>query len=265
MSRNNQAREEWLLHILERDKDWWNEQISSYRNMYHQINRGSSLSTLAELSIQKGLKSFFVEKEISDMKQHFYVACKLKQKSQCEGWDTFAAYHPFLYGLLSDSPEIYDWLAHAEIKNNDYVKGWSFRLHQFQLVLRKDDAALRETIALVAKKGGNRDKDQAAAGTDSFSLLLKCDKEALQTFIENTAKIKSASEFLGQFLAGYAVILAKLCWFRGIEVEIKNSLVPMPLMPIKPLDAYDVEYDFLHPGWIPSQPSLMEKMMRWFT
>lgn len=60
-------------------------------------------------------------------------------------------------------------------------------------------------------------------------------------------------------MAGYAVILAKLCWYRDIEVEIKTPLVPMPLMPIQPLEAYDVEYDFLRTGWAPPPlPGLLE-------
>lgn len=121
-------------------------------------------------------------------------------------------------------------------------------------MLRRDDEALNETIAIVAKKGGKRDKTLSQAGQDFFSLLLKQDKEGLQALIEDQAKIKSAQELEGKFLAGFAVIHAKLCWYRGIEVQIQNPLVPMQLMTVQPLDAYDVEYDFLRPGWTPSPP-----------
>ena len=36
---------------------------------------------------------------------------------------------------------------------------------------------------------------------------------------------------------------------NGLEIEIDNPLVPMELMPVKPLDYYN--YDFLDPNWKP--------------
>ena len=36
---------------------------------------------------------------------------------------------------------------------------------------------------------------------------------------------------------------------NGLEIEIDNPLVPMELMPVKPLDDY--HYDFLDPNWKP--------------
>lgn len=267
MNENHESRENWLAQVVQlREQDSKEQQPKDIAN-YHKLKWGSVLSTASYLPRYRGLKSFFMDNDLRGLKQNFYVVCKLLIASQKEaepGGDVFAAHHPFLYGLLSDSPEIYDWLAHAELKNKDYVKGPHFLYHQFQLVLRQDDAALRETIAIVAKKGGNRDKALAAAGEDFFSLLLKRDKDGLQALIEGYAKIKSAQELEGQFLAGFAVIHAKLCWIRGIEVDIKNPLVPMALLPVQPLATYDVEYDFLRPDWLPPAPGLLQKMKRWF-
>ena len=267
MSEIKETREEWVTRVVSMYEKDTKERVRQYLTEYFKINRGSVLRNIASLPKSRGLKSLFIDGDLSGLKQNFYVASKLTMASQLETnprVDVFGAYQPFLYGLLSDSPEIIDWLAHAELKDKDYIKCPHFLFSQFQLVLQQDDAALRETIAVVAKKGGNGDKALSAAGTDFFSLLLKRDKEALQTLIENAAKIKSADEYVGQFLAGYAVILAKLCWLRGIEVDIKNPLVPLPILPVKPLDTYDVEYDFLRPDWIPPQPSMAEKFRRWF-
>lgn len=268
MSEVNETREEWLTKVVVIWEELTEERVHRYFAEYHKLQKGSVLGNIAPLSECRGLQSYFIDNDLRGLKQNFYVACELLIASQKEaepGGDVFAAYHPFLYGLLSDSPEIYDWLAHTELSKKDYVKGPHFLFHQFQLVLRHDDAALRETIAIVAKKGGNRDKALAAAGQDFFSLLLKRDKEGLQALIEGYAKIKSAQELEGQFLAGFAVIHAKLCWIRGIEVDINNPLVPMPLLPVQPLDAYDVEYDFLRPDWVPPPPpGLFAKVKRLF-
>ncbi|QPF73477.1 hypothetical protein G8A07_11475 [Roseateles sp. DAIF2] len=264
-----ETREEHLKRAVEAWEQLTEDRVNLYLNKYYSLDRESVLPNIAPLSVDRGLECIFIEGELRGMKQNFYVACKLFVASQQEAkpsGDVFADYAPFLYGLLSDSPEIYDWLAHVELKDKDYVKGAHFLFHQFQLAMQRDDEALREAIALVAKKGGNRDKALAQAGQDFFSLLLKQDKVGLQAMIEGQAKIKSAHELEGQFLAGFAVIHAKLCWYRGIEVQIQNPLVPMPLMPIQPLDAYDVEYDFLRPGWMPPPPpGLLAKVKRLFS
>lgn len=269
MSKNHESREEWLTQVVHAREEHSREQLKKDIANYHKLKWGCVLSSVSYLPRYCGLKSFFVDNDLHGLKQHFYVACKLLMASQKETescGDPFAGYESFLYGLLSDSPEIYDWLTHADLKNKDYVKGPHFRWHQFQLVLRRDDDALRETIAVVANKGRKHDKALSQAGQDFFSLLLKQDKEGLQALIEDQAKIKSVNELEGQFLAGFAVVHAKLCWYRGIEVQIQNPLVPMALMPIQPLDAYDVEYDFLRPGWTPPPPpGLFAKVKRLFS
>lgn len=269
MSEIKETREEWLSRVVETFEKLTEERVHRYLAEYHKLKRGSVLRNISPLSEERGLKSYFIDKDLCGLKQNFYVYCKLLMTAEQEAelcGDAFAGYESFLYGLLSDSPEIYDWLTHAELKTKTDVKTPHFRWHQFQLVLRRDDEALRETIAVVAKKGRKHDKALSQAGQDFFSLLLKQDKGGLQALIEDHAKIKSAQELEGQFLAGFAVVHAKLCWYRGIEVQIQNPLVPMELMPIQPLDAYDVEYDFLRPGWTPPPPpGLLAKVKRLFS
>lgn len=256
--------DEWLIRVARERMEDVDAPISTYiKNRSLGFDRPGVLVEVSEKSKFVGMVSFFIEKDIRGLKRSFYVVGKLLQKSHSEGWGAFANYAPFLYGLLSESPEIYEWLAHAELKEKDEVKTPHFLFHQFQLVLRHDDEALRESIALVAKKGGKHDKVLSQAGQDFFSLLLSQEKEGLQALIENQAKIKSANELEGQFLAGFAVVHAKLCWYRGIEVQIQNPLVPMELLPIEPLDFYDVEYDFLRQGWMPPPPpGLFSKIKR---
>lgn len=269
MSENGESREQWLVQVVQLREQHEIEQLRKDAANFHKLKWGAVLSGASYLPRYRGLKFFFLNNDLRGLKQNFYVACKLLMAAEQEiepCGDAFSGYEAFLYGLLSDSPEIYDWLTHAEIKNKDQVKTPHYLFHQFQLVMRRDDEALRETIALVAQKGRKHDKALSQAGQDFFSLLLKQDKEGLQALIENQAKIKSVNELEGQFLAGFAVVHAKLCWYRGIEVQIQNPLVPMALMPIEPLEAYDVEYDFLRPDWVPPPPpGLFAKVKRLFS
>jgi len=269
MSDIKETCEEWLAGVVSIWHESTNERVHRYLTEYHKLKKGSVFRNIAPLLKLRGLKFYFINDDQRGLKQNFYVYCKLLMAAEQEAehcGDAFATYASFLHGLLSDSPEIYDWLAHAELQEKNTVKTPHFLFHQFQLVLRRDDEALRETIAVVAKKGGKHDKALSQAGQDFFSLLLKQNKEGLQALIEDQAKIKSARELEGQFLAGFAVVHAKLCWYRGIEVQIQNPLVPMPLMPIRPLESYDVEYDFLRPGWTPPPPpGLFAKVKRLFS
>lgn len=56
----------------------------------------------------------------------------------------------------------------------------------------------------------------------------------------------------------------KLCWLKGINIQIDSPLVPMALMPVKPLDYYDEVYEFLQADWVPPVQGLMGKVSRWF-
>ncbi|MFC4263902.1 Imm49 family immunity protein [Ferruginibacter yonginensis] len=48
-----------------------------------------------------------------------------------------------------------------------------------------------------------------------------------------------------QYVSFPALGYAKLAWLKGIEVEVKSHLVPKELLPIQPLEKYEIPYDFL--------------------
>ncbi|MDI6529511.1 hypothetical protein QMA71_28620, partial [Pseudomonas otitidis] len=156
MSENQESREAWLVKVVQEREEHSKEQLKKDIENYHKLRWGWVLAIASSLPRYRGLKCFFVDNNVHGLKQSFYVACKFLMASHKEaelGGDVFATYEPFLYGLLSDSQEIFDWLTHAELKEKDDVKTPHFYWHQFQLVLRRDDEALRQTIAIVAKKG----------------------------------------------------------------------------------------------------------------
>ena len=270
MSTDTRTPEKRLMDSLEIQTETLSTDLDWYYNRYYQVDRAAVLQGIASFHETQGIKAYFMDHDPSRMRQEFYTGGILDRestfisKTHANMYGAgFGNYEPFLYGLLSDSPEITEWLMNAELDAKDVLQNPHFRFHQFQLVLQRDDEALQKTIEIIAKKGRKRDRKAAIEGMDFFSLLLKKDKANLEVLIEDYAKIKSVDELLNFFLAGYAVICAKLCWIRGIEVEIKNPLVPMPLMPIKPLAHYEVIYDFLRPNWEPPKQSLMDRFKQW--
>lgn len=267
MKESNVPRELGLANMLACEEGQLPRQLDWLKNRYYKIDRGSIYLSMAGLSKARGLKAYFIEHDIAAMKQHFYVSSRLLMASHATGvgieyGGRIANYETFLFGLLSDSPEILSWLSSENLPLKDDPKSYHFYLHMIQLLLQGDEAALRQRIEIGSKKAGKPYREQYSSGTDFFSLVLKRDQQALEHHIENETKMKSSSVYR-DFLAPHAVISAKLCWIKGIEVHIQHPLVPMPLLPVAPLEKYDPEYEFLQPGWKPPAQGIWGKLKGW--
>ena len=107
-------------------------------------------------------------------------------------------------------------------------------------------------------------REDSAAGRDFYTLLLNRDKAALEDLIQNKdSKVISSDVLFEDFMSSMGVWETKLCWRRGLEVQIDSPLVPMELMPVRPLEHYDDVYDFLKPGWVPPRQGLLADAVRW--
>jgi hypothetical protein len=223
-----------------------------------------------------GIYAYFADGNIALMKQHFHVEAKLNIASAGLKWGLdLSSTAGLLYTLLSDSSEViqaYGYLEPEEyLKNRDNPKLMQFLVHMYQLAIRDEHDALRAKISIAAQKSGQKLREEFSAGQDFFSLLLKRDQKALETHITKKANqwqaiIKRGGEtgtpLSENLMASIAMQEAKLCWLKGIEVQIDHPLVPMELLPIKPLEHYDDVYDFLQSGWEPPQQSFFERTWR---
>lgn len=158
------------------------------------------------------------------------------------------------------------------LKNRENPRAMAFLVHMYQLALRDEHDALRAKIAIAAQKSGKKLRENFASGQDFFSLLLNRDKKALEELITKSANewqsiIKRGGEtgtpLSENLMASVAMQYAKLCWLKRIEVQIDHPLIPMGLLPIKPLDHYDHVYDFLSPDWVPPPQNVFEKITKW--
>ena len=242
--------------------------IDKLRYRRKPISVGGCYRTLSGDHKALGVHGYFIDGNVQSLKQHFYIACKLSAASVgLEGGEGFVTYSPYLYGLLSDSPEIIDWLAHVETpeliraRNNPLWHG--FHLHMLQLALRDEHEALQAKIEKAARSAKKPLRDDFATGKDFYSLLLKRDKEGLERHIQHWAKKQTGDPLVDDFLAEGSTLRAKLCWLKGIPVQIDSPLVPMELMPIQPLAHYDDVYDFLQPGWVPPSQGIVGRVSRW--
>ncbi|ARL61555.1 hypothetical protein BOC52_36075 [Burkholderia pseudomallei] len=174
-----------------------------------------------------------------------------------------------LCALLSDNEDVINGLAGIEtpkmVGERGNLKSPEALDYKYQLAILGKDRELEGLIEETAKKGSKADRQAIVAGEYFFSLLLSRDSGKLKDLIEKRhANIRCAWPEFENFISYLGAIETKLCWRRGIPVEVDHPLVPMDLMPVKPLDHYDDVYDFLKPGWIPPRQGLIDRVSRWF-
>ncbi len=83
-----------------------------------------------------------------------------------------------------------------------------------------------------------------------YKALHNCDKSKMEEILEKLVspkihKKRNDNAVLNQYISCPAVGYAKLAWRKGIKVEVNSHLVPIDLLPIEPLEKYDIPYDFL--------------------
>lgn len=262
------TREKKLTDLLNLEEKGEKENIDRFLYLRNKVVLGAVLSQLTGLSQIRGAYAYFVERDAEKMKQHFYVASKLALASLAEeGGRSLNTTHDFFYALLSDNVEIIDAFASVEtpqlIRERNNPLWPMFHVHMLQLAIRDEHEVLQEKIKKMAEHGKNPWRDWCATGNDFYSLLLRRDKDGLERLIKREAVQQEGWPHLEDFLSEGSTLRAKLCWLKGIPVQIESPLVPMELMPIEPLMHYDDEYEFLKPGWVPPAQGIVGKLSRW--
>lgn len=83
-----------------------------------------------------------------------------------------------------------------------------------------------------------------------YKALHNSDKVRMEEVLEKLTSPKihikrNDNPILNQHISFPALGYAKLAWRKGIEVEVNSNLVPKELLPILPLDKYEIPYEFL--------------------
>lgn len=265
------AHEEGLRNILEAEQVNLPRQLEWFLYRRNSVSLGSILCGISALARTEAIYAYFVKRDVATFKQNCYLATKLTLASVGQhGGASFSVAGDFLYALLSDNLDVMNALAYVETPEliRERANPLSARSHVYmlQLAIRDETETLLQMIEKVARNGRKRERAEAAAGSDFFSLLLKRDQAGLEELIQNRhALIKSADPRTENFMSFLGALETKLCWLKGIPVLIESPLVPMELMPVSPLKQYDDVYDFLKSDWVPPQQGLLGKVSRFFS
>lgn len=83
-----------------------------------------------------------------------------------------------------------------------------------------------------------------------YKALLSKDKSKCEELLEQLVspkihKKRNDNAILSKYVSQPALGYAKLAWRQGVEVEVDSPLIPKGLLPIEPLNDYQIPYDFL--------------------
>ncbi|MDN7428740.1 contact-dependent inhibition immunity protein BcpI [Burkholderia sp. AU45388] len=267
---SNQVALEKLMNLVRNEQKLLPELVHDAVYRRTKVRLGAVYSGLASRARSQAVVDYFGDSDISASKQNFYLSSKLSiESSGLDGGASFTTGLELLCAILSDDQGIIERAAKVEtsvlLDGRGDPKSAAALQYRFQLAILGKDRELEALIEEVRKKGIKADRQAIESGEYFFSLLLSRDAAGLRSLIEKRhANIKSAWPDLEDFISYLGTLETKICWRRGIQIEVDHPLVPMGLMPVKPLDHYDDVYDFLKSGWVPPSQGLIGRVSKWF-
>lgn len=189
--------------------------------------------------------SMFVEKDFKKSKQFFYNAALISLYS-IKKYDTpfYTNLYSICYALLSDNEYLIKEFSKLKKENDSKILGRLIIVNIQNSLKNDDDLKSQEMLVDLLNK-----KPQGFKGLDCFfqglgnsnSILVK---KSIEQLISNHGK-RGEPELYKDYFSFEISAFAKLAWRQGVEVEVSSPLVPKDILPIEPLDSYEIPYDFL--------------------
>lgn len=209
------------------------------------INEKAFVGFLTEINSFKALYACEIENSYSTSKQYFFNAAQVSFYT-IQNYDApfYTNIYAICFAILSDNEKIIYEFSKIKQENYTQIIGRLF-VQNFQNALNDayNEGDIEELTELIKKK------PQGFQGLDKFFIGLQNRnlqevEKALEIMITNHGK-RGELELYKDYISFEVTALAKLAWRKGIEVEVNSPLVPKELLPIQPLEKYEISYDFL--------------------
>ena len=233
----------------------------------------SGVERLNQDNLIFALYSFFEEHSLTKAKQYLYNCGLLSAFDIIEFNDSQFVYnlHSIGYAMLSDNiPFLKERFAHLTFTDfylddntreridrtmEDHVlagdDGCVF-VHTVQQFILGNEELIQRNIEIMERVwfDGKNQNNTMQYDVNFFKALLKKDKEKCEVILQKMVSLKihqkrNDDPLLKKYISMPALGYAKLAWILGMEVEIKSKLIPKALLPVQPLEKYEVPYDFL--------------------
>ena len=171
--------------------------------------------------------------------------------------------HHISYAVLSDNEALiqryaklrYQRGANAEMSMDEMVAIGELPIwcNTVQFFMANDIAGIERNLNIIETKTLPKLPQKEEGLKDDYEFykaLHTGDKAKMEEILAKLVspkihKKRNDNPILNQYISLPALGYAKLAWRKGIEVEVNSPLVPKELLPIKPLDSYEIPYDFL--------------------
>lgn len=245
------SRDGELLEVIDNFDSIRKEWIELFNDspQEHLLKRGSGIIWYHYERLS--LKSFFIDGNRTETKQHFYTCGRLDEYLITQYDSRILEYgiSHISYALLSDNQRLIR--RYADLAHNGYEKiaRKGSIIYAIQLALKDElDHGYVSILDSLSQK-----KSQTAIQPDVkfFRSLVEKDRlgceEAINELLTPKRHIQRNKymELVNEFISHPAIGYAKLAWLKGIKVEIDNPLIPNSLLPVLPNELYSDEYEFL--------------------
>ena len=197
------------------------------------------------------LCALFLKENIVACKQFFYNCGRLDEYL-IKNFDSrlleYGISH-IAYALLSDNHDLIKRYACLAPKGYDKITKKGSIIYAMQLAIR--DELHQDYIDVLDKLSQKKGQTAIQPDVQFFKSLIDRDKSGCEAAINELLTPRQHKqrnkniELVNEFISHPAIGYSKLAWFKGVNVEIDNPLVPKLLLPINPNEQYSSEYEFL--------------------
>lgn len=189
---------------------------------------------------------------LDKVKSHFYNCGRLDEYLITKFDERILDYgiDHLTYTLLSDEINLIQRYANLSHSHYKYMveKGYSTTLYVLQRIIADDWEEVKWGIKIIDEKTLKK-KKPLKPDRDFYEAILNKDADgatkAILQLLKDHKKRNKYKPLINEFISTPALGYTKLAWLKGMELDIDHPLVPKELLPFKPLDKYEVAYDFL--------------------
>lgn len=166
--------------------------------------------------------------------------------------------HHLCWILMSDNKELYQLLK----KNCHYPLSeehlWMTWVNAMLQIATSDWKSLEQTFDFFLKE--MKPIETIFLNTKVYTNIFEGFLEQNKTKIESALNIMESDEHkkpriksdeIEKYLSPQTIVVAKMAWMHGMEVEIDSPYVPKELLPFEPLEEYTIPYKFLRDYYRP--------------
>ncbi|WP_345333714.1 hypothetical protein [Mucilaginibacter defluvii] len=208
------------------------------------------IPSLEGSNIVFALYEIYVNQSFQASKQFFYRAALIPEFMLTK-FDQSLLMYRISYALLSDNAKLISRYSILRNKVEGEINIGYQLPNAVQNILLEDWGKLDWNIHCIGRLVKHPKLIHLEGYHDAFVGFRNDDQtlieQGLKKLIDKPKKLDD-NQLFPRFFSRDAAGLNKLAWMRGIEIDLKSSLVPVELMPVQPLEKYE-GYDFLDELW----------------